>query len=141
MTDHAAAPQWIKLKPEDDNPLDGFGSLRFGLSNPHIVRPVGNNTVDGILSNYYRAHMRPRGFSTYSGRVCREWIFDWYAKDLPMRDSICIGISDHLPYHLTLSGGASQATYEWNRSISIEPPKTVPRPEHFTVWPPDPASH
>jgi hypothetical protein len=66
--------------------------------------------------------MRPTGLKTYSSRTCREWEFDWLAKDLPMHDAVCFGISDHLPYHLTIGGGWGEATYDWNPQISIDAP-------------------
>jgi hypothetical protein len=140
MSNHAAAPQWIKLSPRDHHPLAGFGNLRFGLSNPRSIES-DFQSVDSLWSNYHRVDMRLGGFTTYSGRTCREWTYDWLAKDLPMHDTLCIGTSDHLPYHLTTSGGWAQATYEWNPSVSIEVPKFIlPRPEDFSVVGRDPAS-
>ena len=29
-----------------------------------------------------------------------------------MRDTVCIGVSDYLPYHLTVSGGWVEVTYD-----------------------------
>ncbi len=141
MGSHAAAPQWIKLAAIDHQPLGGFGNLRLGLSNPKSIE-FDSRPVDSLWSSYHRVEMRLGGFTTHSDRTCREWTYDWLAKDLPMHDTLCIGTSDHLPYHLTLSGGAIQATYEWNPSISIDVPEVVrPRPEDFTVWPLAPAPH
>jgi hypothetical protein len=55
-----------------------------------------------------------------------------------MHDTVCIGTSDHLPYHLTISGGWAEATYEWNPEVSIEAPNAVvPRPKGFISSLPD----
>src|SRR6266566_3441095 len=65
--------------------------------------------------------------NTYSGHSCREWSFTWKIKEAgqAMRDTLCIGTSDHLPYHLTKSGGWAEATYEWNPSVSVDAPNDV----------------
>jgi hypothetical protein len=40
--------------------------------------------------------------------------------------------SDHLPYHLTTSGGWADATCEWNPKVSIDAPNSVfDRPKDF----------
>jgi hypothetical protein len=55
-----------------------------------------------------------------------------------MRDTVCVGASDHLPYHLTTSGGWAVATYEWNPEISVNSPTPVlARPKGFIDALPD----
>jgi hypothetical protein len=117
-----ATPSWTKLSPRDMPPLGGFYSLRLHLTNPRTIGYSFDQVETTMLSNYLRVRMLPRKLKTYSNHACREWDFDWFAKDLPMHDSVCIGITDHLPYHLTLSGGWGEATYEWNPQISIDTP-------------------
>jgi hypothetical protein len=112
-----ATPSWIRLSPRDMPPL-GFDNYRLHLTNPRTIGYSLDAVETTMWSNFRRVKMRPAELKTYSERTCREWEFDWWAKDTPMHDSVCIGISDHLPYHLTLSGGWREAIYEWNPQIS-----------------------
>jgi hypothetical protein len=104
-----ATPSWIQLSPRDMPPLGGFYNYRLHLTNPRTTGYSFDQVETTMWSNYRHVSMRPAELKTYSDHTCREWKFDWLAKDLPMHDSVCIGISDHLPYHLTLGGGWGEA--------------------------------
>jgi len=136
---HGAAPQWINLIPRDSPPLDGFFELRLHLSNPRTIGYSFDYVSTNLWSNYHGSHMRPIGLKTYSGHSCLEWGYTWKIRETGqvMRDTLCIGTLDHLPYHLTASGGWAEATYEWNPQVSIDAPNPVfPRPAGFTSYPP-----
>ncbi|HZU24284.1 MAG TPA: hypothetical protein VFA04_02110 [Bryobacteraceae bacterium] len=119
---HAAAPQWTRLSPRDRPPLDGFYELSLHLTNPRTIGYSFDSIQTSLYEQYRRVQMRPTGLKAYTGHPCQEWAYDWYAKDLPMHDTLCIRTTDHLPYHLTVSGGWAEATYEWNPEVSIEAP-------------------
>jgi hypothetical protein len=118
----AAVPRWIELTPRDMPPLGGWFDLRFHLTNPRTIGYSFDQVQTTMWSNYHRVEMHPAGIKTYSGRPCLEWKYQWLAKDIPMQDTLCIGTTDHLPYHLTVSGGWGEAAYEWNPQISIDAP-------------------
>ena len=117
-----AIPRWVQLTASDMPPLAGFYSYRLHLTNPHTTGYSFADVDTTMWSIFRRVEMRPAELKTYSGHQCREWKFGWLAKDLPMHDTLCIGIDDHLPHHLTVSGGWAEANYEWNPPISIDAP-------------------
>lgn len=134
MFGHEAAPQWIKLIPRDFPPLDGFFELRFHMSNPRTVGYSFDSIETSFWSNYYGVNLRPEGLKTYSGHSCHEWSYSWTVEEIGkvMHDTLCIGATDYLPYHLTISDGWAEVTYEWNPQISIEAPSpVVARPKGF----------
>jgi hypothetical protein len=141
MSGHQAAPQWIKLIPRDPPPVGTYSEFGFQLTGPRssdgIKWWIGNTLWD--LYHGHGRQMRQVGIRRYSDHACLEWKVTYTNKETRQLefDTLCIGVSDHLPYHLTLSDGWSEATYEWNPSVSIEVPKTVlPRPKGFdTFWP------
>ena len=84
--------------------------------------------------DYHVVKMRPEELKTYSGNTCREWSSTWKIEETGqvMHDTLGVGTSDHLPYHLTTSGGWADATYEWNPKVSIDAPNPVfDRPKDF----------
>jgi len=140
MFGHKASPQWIKLIPRDFPPLDGFFELRLHMSNPRTIGYSFDSIETSFWSNYHGLRMRPEGLKTYSGHVCREWSYAWKIEETGqvMRDTLCVGASDHLPYHLTISGGWAEVTYEWNPEVSVEAPNPVfARPKGFISALPD----
>jgi hypothetical protein len=142
MFGHQAAPQWIKLIPRDSTLVGTYSAYKLHLTSPRTIDGV-HWWIGNTLWDLYHGHgrkMRPLGLKTYSDQVCREWIITYTNKETRQvkHDTLCIGVSDHLPYHLTLSEGYAEATYEWNPSVSIEVPKTVlPRPKGFDPFWPD----
>jgi len=140
MFNHNAAPQWIKLGPRDTPPLDGFFEYRFHMSNPRTIGYSFDTVETSFWSNYHGITMHSQGLKRYSGRACRESAYTWEIEETGrlMHDTVCIGTSDHLPYHLTTSGGWAEATYEWNPEVSIDAPNpVVPRPTGFISSLPD----
>jgi hypothetical protein len=140
MFGHQAAPQWIKLIPRDFPPLDGFFELRLHLTNPRTIGYSFDSVETSLWANYHGLEMRVTGLKTYSGHTCREWSYTWKIKETGqiMHDTLCLGISDHLPYHLTTSGGWAEATYEWNPRVSVDvPDPVVSRPKSFIIGLPD----
>jgi len=136
MPDHKAAPEWIKLTPRVTPPVGGWFELRLHLSNPRTIGYSFDSIETTLWSRYGGAHLRPVGLDNYSGHECREWTFTWVIEEtgMHMTDTICLGTSDHLPYHITASGGWVEATYEWNPAISIEAPKSaLPQPRGFVM--------
>lgn len=137
---HRAAPEWIKLAPRDMPPLDGFFELRLYLTNPRTGYSF-DSVETSLRSQYYPPDMRLGELKTYSGHACREWSYDWEIRDdegagqlMHNHDTLCLGISDHLPYHLT-KGEWDEVTYEWNPRISIAAPDPVlPRPKCFDIF-------
>jgi hypothetical protein len=84
--------------------------------------------------DYHVVKMRPEELKTYAGNTCREWSYTWKVEETAqvMHDTLCVGTSDHLPYHLTTSDGWADATYEWNPKVSIDAPNPVfDRPKDF----------
>ena len=120
----AAAPQWIRLIPRDFPPLDGFFELRLHMSNPRTIGYSFDSIETSLWSNYHGVKMRPEGLKTYSGHTCREWSYTWKIEETGqvMHDTLCVGTSDHLPYHLTASGGWAEVTYEWDPEVSVNAP-------------------
>jgi len=138
MFNHGEARQWIKLIPRDFPPLDGFFELRLHLSNPRTIGYHFDSIETSLWSQNHGVDMRTVGLKTYAGHSCVEWNLRWKIEDRIMNDTLCIGTSDHLPYHLTASGGWAEATYEWDPNIAIESPKPVlPRPKGFSRSDPD----
>jgi hypothetical protein len=134
MFDHGAAPQWIKLIPRDFPPMDGFFELRLHMSNPRTIGYSFDSIETSFWSNYHVVKMRPEELKTYAGNTCREWSSTWKIEETGqvMHDTLGVGTSDHLPYHLTTSGGWADATYEWNPKVSIDAPNPVfDRPKDF----------
>jgi hypothetical protein len=140
MFGHIASPQWIKLIPTDFPPLDGFFELRLHMSNPRTIGYSFDSIETSFWSNYHGVKMRPEGLKTYSGHTCREWSYTWKIEETGqvMHDTLCVGTSDHLPYHLTTSGGWAEVTYERNPEVSINTPNPVlARPKGFISALPD----
>ena len=140
MFGHRAAPQGIKLERRDFPPLDGFFQLRLHLTNPRTIGYSFDSIETTLRSQYYVPEMQMVAVKAHSGHACREWNYDWKflgsdtGREVRMHDTLCLGITDHLPYHLTTSGGFAEATYEWNPSISIIAPNPVlPRPKGFGI--------
>ena len=136
MFGHRAAPQWVKLIPRDFPPLGGPFDLRLHLTNPRTIGYSFDSVETSLWSIFHNLQMRPVGLKNYAGHTCLEWTYTWRVKETgqPINDSLCIGTSDHLPYHLTTGGGGEEATYEWNPSVSVDAPKPlVPRPKDFIV--------
>jgi len=118
-----AAPTWIRLEPRDMPPVGGLFELRFHLTNPRTIGYSFDWVETTVWSVYHRALLRVNGLNTYSGHACREWICEWQNKEgPPMRDTLCIGVADHLPHHLTMSGGGFEVDYEWDPPIVITVP-------------------
>ncbi len=139
MFGHKASSQWIKLIPRDFPPLDGFFQLRLHMSNPRTIGYSFDSIETSFWSNYHGVKMRPEGLNTCSGHTCLEWSYTWKIAETGqvMRDTVCVGTSDHLPYHLTTSGGWAEVTYEWNPGVSVNAPNPVlARPKDFTSAPP-----
>jgi hypothetical protein len=140
MFDHQGSSQWIKLIPRDFPPLDGFFELRLHMSNPRTIGYRFDSIETSFWSNYHGVRMQPEGLKTYSGHTCREWSYTWTIEQTGdvMRDTVCVGTSDHLPYHLTTTGGSAQLTYEWNPAVSVDVPNTIfARPKGFLSALPD----
>lgn len=140
MFGHKSSSQWIKLIPRDFPPLDGFFELRLHMSNPRTIGYSFDSIETSFWSNYHGVQMQAEGMKTYSGHPCLEWSYSWTIEDTGrvMRDTVCVGASDHLPYHLTTSGGWAEVTYEWNPHISVDVPTLVgERPKGFVSALPD----
>jgi hypothetical protein len=107
MFDHEAAPQWIKLIPRDFPPVDGFFELRLHMSNPRAIGYGFDSIETSFWSNYHGVKVRPAELKTYAGNTCRESSYTWKIEETGqvMHDTLCVGTSDHLPYHLITSGG------------------------------------
>ena len=140
MFGHRASRQWIKLIPRDFPPLDGFFELRLHMSNPRTIGYSFDFIETSFWSNYHGVRMQFKGLRTYGGHACREWGYTWKIEETGeiMHDTVCIGTSDYLPYHLTVSGGWAEVTYEWNPEVSIDAPDpVVARPTDFGSAQPD----
>jgi hypothetical protein len=140
MFGHKGSSQWIKLTPRDFPPLDGFFELRLHMSNPHTIGYSFDSIETSFWSNYHGIQMQPEGAKTYSGHSCIESSYTWKIEETGqvMRDTVCVGASDHLPYHLTTSGGWAEVTYEWNPQVSVPAPSpVVTRPTGFISALPD----
>jgi hypothetical protein len=140
MFNHKGSSQWIKLIPRDTPPLDGFFELRLHMSNPRTIGYSFDSIDTSFWSNYHGVQMQLEGEKSYSGHPCLEWSYNWKTEetDQVMRDTVCVGTSDHLPYHLTISGGAYEVTYEWNPTVSVDTPTPVVyRPKGFISSLPD----
>ena len=134
MFGHQGSSQWIKLIPRDFPPLDGFFELRLHMSNPRTIGYSFDSIETSFWSNYHGVPMQAEGMKTYSSHPCLEWSYSWTIEETGrvMRDTVCVGVSDHLPYHLTTSGGWAEVTYEWNPHISVDVPTLVgERPKDF----------
>jgi hypothetical protein len=110
------------------------------MSNPRTVGYSFDSIETSFWSNYHGVQMKPEGMKTYAGHTCLEWSYIWTIEetDQVMRDTLCVGTSDHLPYHLTTSGGWAEVTYEWNPEVSIVAPSPVlARPKAFNSALPD----
>ena len=121
---HKGSSQWIKLIPRDFPPLDGFFELRLHMSNPRTIGYSFDSVETSFWSNYHGAQMQSAGVKTYSGHPCLEWSYNWIIEETSrvMHDTVCVGTFDHLPYHLTTSGGWAEVTYEWNPQVSVDAP-------------------
>jgi hypothetical protein len=140
MFGHRASAQWIKLIPRDFPPLDGFFEFRLHMSNPRTIGYSFDSIETSFWSNYHGVKMRPEGLRIYSGHSCLESSYTWKIEETGqvMRDTVCVGTSDHLPYHLTTSGGWAEVTYEWNPRVSVEVPNpALARPRGFISALPD----
>lgn len=140
MFDHKGSSQWIKLVPRDFPPLNGFYEFRLHMSNPHTIGYSFDSIKTSFWSNYHGIQMQPEGMKIYSGHSCLESSYNWKIKETGqvMHDTVCVGPSDHLPYHLTTSGGFAELTYEWNPEISVNVPSPVfDRPKEFISALPD----
>ena len=134
MFGHKASSQWIKLIPRDFPPLDGFLEYRLHLSNPRTIGYSFDSIETSFWSNYHGVKMQPEGLKAYAGHTCREWSYTWTIEETGqvMHDTVCVGTSDHLPYHLTTSGGWAEITYEWNPHVTVDAPNPVSeRPKGF----------
>jgi hypothetical protein len=117
-----------------------FFELRLHMSNPRTIRYSFDSIETSFWSNYNAVQMQPQGVKTYSGQSCIESSYNWEIAETGqvMRDTVCVGASDHLPYHMTTSGGWAEATYEWNPEISVNSPTPVlARPKGFIDALPD----
>jgi hypothetical protein len=140
MFGHGAALQWIKLIPRDSPPLDGFFELRLHMNNPRTIGYSFDSIETSFWSNYHGVKMRPEGLKAYSGHTCHEWSYTWKIEETGqvMHDTVCVGTSDHLPYHLTTSGGWAEVTYEWNPEVAVDAPNpALARPKGFISALPD----
>jgi len=140
MFGHEGSSQWIKLIPRDFPPLDGFFELRLHMSNPRTIGYSFDSIETTFWSNYSGVQMQPNGVRSYSGHRCMEWSYNWKIEETGaiMHDTVCVGTSDHLPYHLTTSGGWADVTYEWNPEVSVYAPSpVVARPKGFISAFPD----
>jgi len=110
MFGHKASSQWIKLIPRDSPPLDGFFEYRLHLSNPRTIGYSFDSIETSFWSNYHGVNMQPEGLETYAGHPCLEWSYTWTIEETGrvMHDTVCVGTSDHLPYHLTTSGAGQK---------------------------------
>src|SRR5882762_10065343 len=124
MFGHKGSSQWIKLIPRDFPPLDGFFELRLHMSNPRTIGYSFDSIETSFWSNYHGIQMQSAGVKTYSGHPCLEWSYNWIIEETSrvMHDTVCVGTFDHLPYHLTTSGGWAEVTYEWNPQVSVDAP-------------------
>jgi hypothetical protein len=127
MFGHKASSQWIKLIPRDFPPLDGFFEYRLHLSNPRTIGYSFDSVETSFWSNYYGVRLHPEAPRNYAGHPCFEWSYTWTIEETGRvkHDTVCVGTSDHLPYHLTTSGGWAEITYEWNPGFSVDAPKPV----------------
>jgi hypothetical protein len=140
MFGHKASSQWIKLIPRDFPPLDGFFEYRLHLSNPRTIGYSFDSVETSFWSNYHGVSLHPEALKNYAGHPCFEWSYTWTIEETGrvMHDTVCVGTSDHLPYHLTTSGGWAEITYEWNPRLSVDAPKPVSeRPKRFIAALPD----
>jgi hypothetical protein len=140
MFGHKASSQWIKLIPRDFPPLDGFFEYRLHMSNPRTIGYSFDSIETSFWSNYHGVSMQPAALKNYLGHPCFEWSYNWTIEETRrvMRDTVCVGASDHLPYHLTTSGGWAEITYEWNPRITVDAPNPVSeRPKGFITALPD----
>jgi hypothetical protein len=140
MFNQKGSLQWIKLIPRDFSLLDGFFELRLHMSNPRTIGYSFDSIETSFWSNYHGIQMKQEGLKTYSGHSCFESSYNWKIEETGqvMRDTVCIGASDHLPYHLTASGGWAEVTYEWNPEVSVNAPSPVlARPKGFISSLPD----
>jgi hypothetical protein len=131
---HQGSSVWIKLIPRDFPPLDGFFDLRLHMSNPRTIGYSFDSVETSWWSNYRGVKMVPQGVRSYSGHACSESGYTWTIEETGrvMKDSVCIGVFDHLPYRLTTSGGFYEVSYEWNPRISVVAPSPVSaRPKGF----------
>jgi hypothetical protein len=140
MFGHKASSQWIKLIPRDFPPLDGFFEYRLHLSNPRTIGYSFDSIETSFWSNYHGVKMQAEGPKTYAGHPCLEWSYTWTIEETGrvMHDTVCVGTSDHLPYHLTTSGGRTEITYEWNPNLTVDAPNPVSeRPKGLITTQPD----
>lgn len=140
MFGHKISSQWIKLISRDFPPLDGFFEYRLHLSNPRTIGYSFDAVETSFWSNYHGVRLHPEVLKNYAGHPCFEWSYTWTIEETGrvMHDTVCVGTSDHLPYHLTTSGGWAEITYEWNPRLSIDAPKPVSeRPKGFIAALPD----
>lgn len=110
------------------------------MSNPRTSGYSFDSIETSFWSSYHGVDLKPEGLKTYSGHTCREWTYSWKVDETGqvMHDTVCIGVTDYLPYRLTISGGWAEVTYEWNPQVSIEVPSSAAdRPKGFITALPD----
>jgi hypothetical protein len=140
MFGHKGSSQWIRLIPRDFPPLDGFFELRLHMNNPRTIGYSFDSIETSFWSNYHGIQMQPEGVKTYSGHPCLEWSYNWTIEETGriMSDTVCVGTVDQLPYHLTISGGWAEVSYEWNPQVTVDAPTPVfDRPKGFIAAMPD----
>src|SRR6266700_158433 len=112
------APDWVPVAPNQIFFEVGAG-LQFRM-NDAFQRRISTNIADLLdLSD-----LVDLGLKTYAGHSCREWAGTRVGSDNLSRhqDTVCLGIVDHLPYHVYLDDTKFDAQYEWNPELSIDAP-------------------
>jgi hypothetical protein len=72
------------------------------------------------------------------GEVCREWIVTMRTAPQMRRETLCIGVTDHLPREMT-GPQIGKTTYAFNRPVQIDPPSPMaPEPDLNPYQPPTP---
>jgi hypothetical protein len=140
MFGHKASTQWIKLIPRDFPPLDGVFEYRLHLSNPRTIGYSFDSIETTFRSLYDGVNMQVAGLRTHAGHTCLERSYEWTTEETGrvMHDTVCVGVWDHLPYHLTIGGNWAAITYEWDPQVTVSAPNPVSeRPKGFITALPD----
>ncbi len=112
------APDWVPVASNKVFFEVGAG-LQFRM-NDVFQRKISTNIAD----LFDLSDLLDLGVTTYAGHSCREWAGTLIGSDnlSRHRDTVCLGIVDHLPYHVYLDDTKFDAQYEWNPELSIDTP-------------------
>ena len=69
---------------------------------------------------------------TVNGVRCQDWKFTNHSKNSGQRGTICIGLTDHLPYEMTVENSGRYAYTDFNRPLQFDGPDAVLQPVSST---------